>query len=299
MLPYTGEILALTVAFLWAMASLIYTKVGETVPAFDLNLLKGILAVGMLVITLLVRFTLPVGVPFKGFGLLSISGIVGIAMGDTAYLQALQAIGPRKSTLIKLLSAPSTSLIAFTFLGETLSLRMVAGILLTLFGVGLVLSERPNGVQAQPGRIWKGVALALFAAVSEAVGVVLSRAALTETSIDPLWSAFFRLFAAVIALFLWIFLTRRPAGAWIRQKPDARMWAILPVGVFMGTFIGIWLQQVALKLTAAGIAQTLMATSPLFVLLAVVLFAKERATWRAFIGVVLAIAGVGLIFLGK
>jgi drug/metabolite transporter (DMT)-like permease len=59
--------------------------------------------------------------------------------------------------------------------------------------------------------------------------------------------------------------------------------------------MGIWLQQISLKYAAAGVAQTLFATSPLFVL-PIVAVMGEYISLRSLLGAILAIAGVGLIF---
>jgi drug/metabolite transporter (DMT)-like permease len=54
------------------------------------------------------------------------------------------------------------------------------------------------------------------------------------------------------------------------------------------------LQQTAIKLTAAGIASTIMQTSPLFVIpLAIAI--GEKVTWRAIAGVIIAIVGIGIL----
>ena len=65
--------------------------------------------------------------------------------------------------------------------------------------------------------------------------------------------------------------------------------------MFIGTFLGIWLQQISLKYTAAGVAQTLFATSPLFVI-PIVIFTGERVSLRAILGAMLSLVGVGLLF---
>jgi drug/metabolite transporter (DMT)-like permease len=69
----------------------------------------------------------------------------------------------------------------------------------------------------------------------------------------------------------------------------------IAIAAFGGTYLGIWLQQIALKLSPAGIAQTLLATSPLFVLPIVALLG-EKITLRATVGVSIAIAGIALLF---
>ena len=59
--------------------------------------------------------------------------------------------------------------------------------------------------------------------------------------------------------------------------------------------MGIWLQQISLRYAAAGVAQTLFATSPLFVI-PIVACTGERVSVRALLGALLAILGVGLLF---
>jgi len=74
-----------------------------------------------------------------------------------------------------------------------------------------------------------------------------------------------------------------------------RRWLTVFAAVFIGTFMGIWLQQISLKHTAAGIAQTLFATSPLFVI-PIVAVMGEKISYRAILGALLATVGVVVLF---
>jgi drug/metabolite transporter (DMT)-like permease len=55
------------------------------------------------------------------------------------------------------------------------------------------------------------------------------------------------------------------------------------------------LQQTAIKFTPAGIALTLLQTSPLFIMAGAICIG-EKVSFRAIAGVVIAIAGIGLLF---
>ncbi|WP_256995571.1 EamA family transporter [Halomicronema hongdechloris] len=66
------------------------------------------------------------------------------------------------------------------------------------------------------------------------------------------------------------------------------------VAAFIGTYLALWLQQMALKYAATGIAQALLGTSPLFILPIVVLLG-ERVSLRAILGVLVALGGVWLL----
>jgi len=141
----------------------------------------------------------------------------------------------------------------------------------------------------------RGVGFGLLAALAQATGAVLSRAALTQSEISPLWSAFLRLGAGVVVLVLWIAVIRQPVGRWLRPEIARRVAPQLLPAVLLGTALGIWLSQVAFKYAPAGVAQTLLSTSPLFVLPLAALMG-DRVSLRAILGVLVALAGISLLF---
>ncbi|KYC34878.1 hypothetical protein WA1_50075 [Scytonema hofmannii PCC 7110] len=73
-------------------------------------------------------------------------------------------------------------------------------------------------------------------------------------------------------------------------------WESMQGCAFLSTYLGFWLQQISLKFTAAGIAKSLGATSPLFVL-PLAFFIGEKISLRAILGVLVASAGVELLFI--
>ena len=73
------------------------------------------------------------------------------------------------------------------------------------------------------------------------------------------------------------------------------MWLRLSLVAFFSTYLGISLQQAALKYTAAGIAQTINSTSPLFVL-AYDWWQGAKISWRSILWAVVAIGGMSLLF---
>ena len=80
------------------------------------------------------------------------------------------------------------------------------------------------------------------------------------------------------------------------KVPERRkVWAWLLSAMIIGTYLAIWLQQVSFKMTEVAIAQTLLATSPLFGL-GIGLIAGEKITLRSVVGVVLATVGIAMLF---
>jgi drug/metabolite transporter (DMT)-like permease len=104
-----------------------------------------------------------------------------------------------------------------------------------------------------------------------------------------------RLIGGIVGALILKPLFRRAEGYGYQNLNSTRRWLTVLFTVFIGTFIALWLQQISLKYTAAGVAQTLFATSPLFVL-PVVAVMGEKVSLRAVLGALLAIAGVGMLF---
>lgn len=66
------------------------------------------------------------------------------------------------------------------------------------------------------------------------------------------------------------------------------------VAVFLGTFLGLWLQLGAVKYTDPAIAQTIFATAPLIVM-SIGFIKREPVTNKMLAGGLLALMGVGVL----
>lgn len=296
---YQGELAALSAAFLWAIGSVVWSRLGKRIPPLQLNLIKGSIALVFLIVTLFLQGDfLPPKVPFA-IGLLLVSGIIGIGIADTALFHAFNLLGPRRTLLLKILTVPTVALLALIFLQEKLTTTAWCGILLTILGIAWVISERVPSVTGEENHLLTGIAWTMVSTFGDATGAILSRAALTQTNITPLWSTTLRLSCGVLVLLLWVVMRNQKTEEnniyqW-KSILTIRVLAIITVTGFATTYLGIWLQQISFKFAPAGIAQTLNATSPLFVL-PIAICMGEKVSARAIIGVIVALVGVALLF---
>jgi drug/metabolite transporter (DMT)-like permease len=294
LITYTGELAALVAAFLWAASSTIYALLGQHIPPLKLNFVKGLIAIALVCLTLLITSqTIPQILPLP-VGLLFLSGILGIGLGDTAYFVALNHLGARRALLLETLAPPITAIFALIFLEENLSVIDWCGILLTLLGVAIVIGDRTPASVVSSANPRKGVIWGILAAIAQASGSVLSRYALVISNVSPLWSTLIRLLAGVAIVTL---LLARQNWQQARSRLVWTKKAIVAIAIaaFAGTYLGIWLQQTSLKFAPAGIAQTLLATSPLFVL-PIAFWMGETINLRAVLGVIVALAGIAVLF---
>lgn len=294
--PFGGGLAALTAAFLWALASVWFTRLGSHLSVIEVNFLKGMLALILLVTTLYLSGGSLQSIPANALGLLLVSGVIGITLGDSAYLQALQHLGPRRTLLLATLAPPMVGLIAWGVLGETLVWTAWLGILLTVAGIAWVILERtPDSAPAFDLKL--GLLFGFLAALSQSVALVLSRVALTRTSVDSLQSTILRLVAAVVVLAAWSLMRRKPLLSRTVFQAQPNLWATLAAATLIGTYLAMWLQQVSISLAPAGIVQTLLSSSPLFIL-PIAALQGQKITPRAVLGALLALGGVALLFTG-
>jgi len=294
-LEFKGEFAALLAAFLWASASVVYSRLGQQISPLLLNFLKGAIALLLLALTAIATQNIFPTLPLTPVLFLITSGIIGIGFGDTVFFSSLKYLGARRALLFETLAPPLAAIIALIFLQETLSLYAWLGIILTLLGVATVISERTSNQDLSVTNFKIGIGFGLGGAIAQAVGAVLSRAALTDFDLNPLWSTLIRLSAGTLAL-IPLLLSRRQHLKLPSLQWSWRLVGIIFITAFASTYLGIWLQQISLKFAATGIAQTLSSTSPLFIL-PIAAFLKETITIRAILGVLIALSGIGLLFL--
>lgn len=295
---FIGEIAALSAAFMWAASSVVYGRLGGKIPPLQLNFYKGTIAIALILLTLIWQQNSFADTSSSTIILLSISGIVGIGLGDTAYFAALNSLGARRTLLMETLSPPMGAFIALILIGERLTASAWCGILLTLLGIVWVISERSSRAVNGGKNLRVGIVWGTLAAFAQACGAVVSRFALIQSDISPLGSALVRLVAGTVIVFGLLLLPHTSHQDYShRWQLSWRSLAIVAIAAYGSTYLGIWLQQTSLKFAPTGIAQTLLATSPLFILPIVALMG-ETISWRSVLGVLVAIGGIAFLFVG-
>jgi drug/metabolite transporter (DMT)-like permease len=290
---FIGEIAALSAALLWAISSVIYIRLGLKIPPLQLNFYKGIIAIALIVVTLIIQGAAFEDLSSSTTALLSLSGIVGIGLGDTAYFAALNSLGARRTLLLETSSPPIGALLALIFIGEQLTYSTWCGILLTILGIAWVISERNPVDKLSVSR--QGILWGILAAIAQATGAVISRYALIQSDISPLESTLIRLVGGTVIIVVGLLFLPTAVNQTSKWQLSTRTLGIIAIAAFGSTYLGIWLQQISLKFAPTGIAQTFLATSPLFIL-PIVAWQGEKISLRAIVGVVISLGGIAMIF---
>lgn len=284
---------ALAAAFCWAFASLLWRRLPTSLSAARLNLLKNLLAVALL---LPLALALPWQVAPRSLLLLALSGVLGIALGDTLFFAALRRLGSRRTLTIDAGGPAVTSLAGVALLGEVPRPAQWLGIALISLAVLLVVHQRApreNGPEGglPAGAEAAGVALALGALACGSGGALLARAGLLAGGPEPLQAATLRLAAAALVMLpLLVGLPQAAHG----PRPAGRRWPLALAATLLGTSAGIALQQTALAGLPGGLAVALLSTAPVMALPLAAL-EGDRPGWRGVLAAAAALAGVSLV----
>ncbi|MEM8885456.1 MAG: DMT family transporter [Planctomycetota bacterium] len=287
-----GELASLAAALFWAIGLNLFRKDVRLVGARAVNLFKGIFGCLLFLICLLV-----VGFPeidARALNLFLLSGVIGLAAGDTFMFLALAHLGAHRTALLAGLGPVFTAVGAFLFLGEVLSAWEVFGILFAMSGVAMVVWFRPHGEEPKRADT-AGIVYGLLASLCQAGGVLVSKEAFATADV-PLASGALRLVAATAILALFA-LFRGELDLQVRRIFHPRPMRRLMLATFFGTFCGIGFMQAGIAWTDSAIASALHSTTPLFTLPIAVFILKERVTMLAALGSCLAVAGIAILIL--
>jgi len=254
-----GALAALAAALCWTLASLLWRRLPTSLSAGQLNLLKNWLALALQApLLLLLPWTAGSGTGTT-LGLLMLSGVLGIALGDSLYFAALRRLGTRRTLTLDAGGPAVTAVAGALWLAEWPTSFQWLGVGLITVAVLLVASQKSSlqaPLAAGVGQQALGVALALGALCCGSGGALLARAALRSDGLDPLQSASVRLAAAAVVL---LPLVRgMPWGAQ-RPRPAQRRWPLWLLATLLGTSAGIALQQMALQRLPGALAVALLA----------------------------------------
>lgn len=297
-----GEIAAVLTALCWTMSGLAFQWVTKRIGSLSLNLIRLIMA--FIMISLFTFFSrgllLPTDATTQAWIWLSISGIIGLVLGDYFLFSAYALIGARISLLIYSASPILTGLFGYFLWGETLSWWSMAGILLILCGIALVILTRTPAAKDQVGvglRFQpKGLVYAAIGGIGQGFGIITSKLGIGDY--NPVAATQIRVLAGIVGFVIIYFISSHWPKFFEALKNKPAM-GVAWLGATVGPFIGVSLSLYAVQHTKTAIASTLMSLSPVLIIPFSIFLFREKFQLRETIGALVAIAGTALLFLMK
>jgi len=295
---FIGELAALATSFFFAMTALIFTQTGRMVGSQVTNRMRLTFALIYLIILNAILFREPL--PFFAEGSrwlwLSLSGIIGLSLGDAFLFQALVSVGPRLGTLLLSLAPIFGSIIAWVFFGETLTVVQITGIVLALAGIAWVVMSHEEPPDTPRGHTRRGVLFGVLAGLGQAIGLVLSKQGMFG-DFSPFQANAIRMLAAVIFIWGWTAFDAKIGATFTALRDKPRVVGLIALGAVVGPLLGVSASLLAVQHAEVGVASTLMSLPPVIILPISYFALKEKIGWQAILGTVLAIMGVAVLFL--
>jgi len=256
-----GFFAAISAVFSWTFACSIWRRESENLLPRQINIYKNVLAS---------IFFLPVVLTISWFSdvfsifVLMVSGIVGISIGDTLYINSLKIIGTRKTLSFEALTPIIATTLGTLSINEIYTQKVWIGSLIVSFSVLMIV--RQNTFKKEDSRETNilGIFCALGSVFCAVLAALMSRVILISSTLTPLQTTEIRLLSASIFLFLIFkkdFLDLLKNRSITKQNHSS-----LVLSTLLGTNCGILFQQIVFKFLPIGIGWTLLSLSPVFAL---------------------------------
>lgn len=306
-MQYLGEFISIGVAFSWTATALLSEFGSKRLGNLTLNVLRMALALlfSVVLFGVVTGNILPPGASAEACGWMLLSGLVGYVIGDFCLFQCYIIIGSRYGQLFMTLAPLSAALMAWVTLGQQMTLMSILAMLVTLFGISISVLGRGEHHKVSLKLPLNGILFAIGAAVCQGVGLVLSKIGMDyyEPSASmPEWlvpfsANFYRCVAGIIG-FTFLLYFRDGIGPLREAMHDKKGLYVATATTIFGPFVGVGFSLMAVQYTAAGIASTLMAMTPIIIILPAYWLFHEKITWKAILGALISVIGVSLFFLG-
>ena len=175
-------------------------------------------------------------------------------------------------------------------LEEKLNALEVTAILVSVTGIVTAISNRKMKLNIP----FKGLMFALGGALGQSGGIILSKKGIG--TYDALAATQIRALFGLVGFAVMITLMNRWSHV-IRAFRDKAGMQAVTVGAVFGPFVGVALALFSIQHTNTGIASTLMALVPIFIIWPSSVMFNEKIKIQQIVGAIISIIGVSLFFM--
>lgn len=307
-MQYIGELISIGVAFSWTATALLSEFGSKRIGNLTLNLMRMVITLifSGILFWVMSGSPLPAHASTEAYLWMILSGIVGYVIGDFCLFQCYIIIGSKFGQLFMTLAPITAAIMAWLTLGQQIRPQAMLAMLVTLTGIAISVLGRGDNHKLSLKLPLAGVLFAIGAAVCQGVGLVLSKIGMNhyEASLTsdmagwllPFHANFFRCIAGTIGFAL-LMAFREGFKPLQRGMHDRKGLLAAVATTIFGPFVGVGASLLAVQYTAAGIASTLMALTPIIIILPAWWLFKQPITTKSILGAFISVIGVSLFFL--
>ena len=302
---YIGITFAISASILWSITVVTIKPITNQVSPFLINPIKNSIGFFLFFISFIL-FDIPLwyhDLLLSEYFIILFSGTLGMFLGDTIFIYALNKIGANRVAIVDAFSPVVIFIYCLILLpNQSLNFVQIIGFVLTIIGLLILKNENDFDDIDSTVKI-KGILMVLGAMLCTGFGVVYLKTVLNrinETGYDikiNLWITAFRLIPGVI--FSWIlFLLQKNKLEKINPLLEKQNLIPLIIASIIGPFIalGCWILGYAF-IDKPSITSIIGQSSVIFIILLSWIFLKEKLTRLRILSAILVFIGVILVSL--
>lgn len=290
---YRGDLYSVGSALVWSCSLILYKKATHQFSSFHINVYKnGIMIAVMLLLAMMLNDPFP-AYNLQEWGLVTLSSILGIIIGDLLMIAALRRLGASLSAIMDCFYSPSIIVIAYLLYGETLSPLTYVGGLFVLMAVFVGSYDMRTSVKGKTLLI--GLAFGATTHVSQGFGILMVKNMMQIHSL--LWLSIIRFTIAEASLLVYAALSGKGL-----QKKEALVPLKSHLMVWGGALFGsaaVILWKAGFKWTLAGRAAIYNQLGTVFTILLAAVFLSEKLTPGRILATILGISGALIVGLSQ
>ena len=300
---YYGISFAILASILWSITVTLIKPITNNISPFLINPIKN--SIGFILFSILFFI---MNIPFwynhlsnDQYIIILISGSLGMVLGDTIFIYALNKIGANRVAIVDAFSPVVIYSYSLLLLPpQPLAFVQIIGFIITITGLLILTYEKDyEDIDYKVKR--SGILLVLLAMACTGFGVVYLKMVLIDINKEPydiklnLWVTAFRLLPGVILSWV-IFLFQKNKTKLLLPLKKKNNVILLIIASITGPFLalGFWILGYAF-ISKPSIASIISQTSVIFIVLLSWFFLKEELTKLRILSTLLVFIGVVLV----
>ncbi|MDC0145388.1 DMT family transporter [bacterium] len=304
---YYGILFAISASILWSITVTLIKPISNNVSPFLINPIKNTIGLLLFFISFII-FDISLwydGLAKEQYMIVLFSGALGMFLGDTIFIYALNKIGANRVAIVDAFSPVIIFSYSFLLLpNQALNEMQIIGFIITILGLLILTYENDyKDINYKVKRF--GILLVLSAMMCTGFGIVYLKKVLNvinETGYDiqlNLWITAFRLIPGVILSWL-LFIFQKNKIQLIKPIKNKTNFIPLLIASIIGPFLalGFWILGYAF-IAKPSVASIISQTSVIFIVLLSWFFLKEKITFFRILSMICVFLGVILTALNN
>jgi len=304
---YYGVLFAISASILWSITVTIVKPISNNVSPFLINPIKNSIGLLLFFISFII-FDISLwynGLSREEYMIILFSGALGMFLGDTIFIYALNKIGANRVAIVDAFSPVIIFSYSFLLLpNQELNKMQIIGFIITILGLLILTYENDyKDIDYKVKRV--GILLVLGAMMCTGFGIVYLKKVLNVINQNGydiklnLWITAFRLIPGVILSWI-LFIFQKNRIQLIQPIKNKTNFIPLLIASIIGPFLalGFWILGYAF-IAKPSVASIISQTSVIFIVLLSWFFLKEKITSLRIVSMICVFLGVILTALNN